>query len=122
MKGKILVIDDEVEICEMLRNYLEKKGYEVITSHSAIEGIEKLKSEKPKVVLLDIRMPKMDGIEALRRIKEIDRDVAVIMATGVIDENIAQKTIRLGAVDYIVKPFNLKYLEKSLLVKIAMLM
>ncbi|NQT32095.1 MAG: response regulator [Candidatus Omnitrophica bacterium] len=121
MEERILVIDDEVEICEMLKSFLVKKGYEVITTTSAADGIEKLKTEKPKVILLDIRMPDMDGVEVMKKIRKIDQNVVVIMATGVIDEEIARETMKLGASDYIVKPFDLGYLEKSLMSKLAML-
>ena len=122
MKGKILAIDDEMEVCDLLKTFLTRKGYEVITANSAAEGIEKVKVEKPNVVLLDIRMPGMDGVEAINRIREIDKDVGIIMTTAVIDEKIAQKTVELGASDYIIKPFDLDYLEKSLIVKLATLM
>ena len=121
MKAKILVIDDEVEICNLLKSFLTKKGYEVATATSAAEGLEKIEKEKPKVILLDIRMPDMDGIELLKRIRGIDKDVGVIMATAVNDENTAQEAVSLGAADYIIKPFDLEYLERSLIVKIALL-
>ncbi|MEA3490226.1 MAG: response regulator [Candidatus Omnitrophota bacterium] len=122
MKGKILVIDDEIEICDLLEKFLTRKEYEVITATSAVEGIKKIKAEKPDVVLLDIRMPEMNGVEAIKKIREIDKDIGIIMATAVMDEKIAQETVKLGAADYIVKPFDLDYLEKSLMLKIAMLM
>ncbi|MFH1552156.1 MAG: response regulator [Candidatus Omnitrophota bacterium] len=121
MKEKILVIDDEIEVCKLLKDFLVKQGYEVTTATSAQEGIEKLKTEKPKVILLDIKMPGMDGVEAIKRIREIDKGVGIIMATAVLDEKIAQETVKLGASDYIVKPFDLEYMEKSLLVKLASL-
>ena len=121
MKDKILVIDDEASVCSLLKDFLIKKGYEVATATSAREGIEKLKTERPKVILLDIRMPEMSGVEAIKRIREIDENVGIIMATAVMDEKIAQETVRLGASDYILKPFDLEYLERSLLTKIAML-
>jgi two-component system, NtrC family, response regulator AtoC len=122
MKEKILVIDDEKVIRDVLEAFLAKKGYEVVSASSAEEGIEKLKTEKPKVILLDIRMPGMSGVDAIKRIREIDKDVGILMATAVLDEEIARQTIKLGASDYIIKPFDLNYLEKSLAVKIATMM
>jgi len=119
MKGKVLVVDDEKVIRDMLRDFLKKKGYEVLTAATAMEGIEKLKKEKPKVILLDIRMPGLSGVDAIKKIREADKDVGIIMATAVIDEEIAKETIRLGASDYILKPFDLEYMEKSLMVKLA---
>ncbi|MFH1877951.1 MAG: response regulator [Candidatus Omnitrophota bacterium] len=117
----ILVIDDEKEICKLLEKFLTLKGYRAIVANSAEEGIRKLKEANPRVILLDIRMPGLDGIEAIKKIREIDKKVGIIMATAVIDQGIAQETVKLGASDYILKPFDLDYLEKSLMVKIAML-
>ena len=119
--GKILIIDDEVEICDTLKQFLVKKGYEAITATSAEKGIEKLKTEKPTVILLDIRMPGLDGLQAIMRIREIDKKVGIIMVTAVMDEKIAQECIESGASDYITKPMDFDYLEKSLMVKIATL-
>lgn len=86
---------------------------------SVLEGIEMVKTEKPRVIFLDITMPEMTGIEALKKIREIDKEVGIIMATAVIDENVAKQAIEYGASDYIIKPFDLHYLEKSLMVKLA---
>ncbi len=119
MKAKILVVDDEKVIRDMLEKFLSRKGYEVVTADSGQKALEKLKTEKPKVILLDIRMPGMGGVEAIKKIREIDKDVGVIMATAVMDEEVAKETIGLGAADYIVKPFDLDYMEKSLMVKLA---
>lgn len=121
MKAKILVIDDELHICNLLEEFLTREGYDVTTSTSAREGIEKIKVERPQIILLDIRMPDMSGIEAIKKIREVDKNVGIIMATAVMDEKIAQEAIKLGAEEYIVKPFDLDYLKKSLLAKIATL-
>lgn len=119
MGEKILVVDDERHIVDALKIFLEIKGYNVLTATSAIEGINLVETEKPKIVFLDINMPEMTGIEALKKIKAIDNEIGVIMATAVIDENVAKQAIELGASDYIIKPFDLHYLEKSLMVKLA---
>lgn len=121
MPAKILVIDDEVEITSLLKKFLEKEGYEAITANSAKEGIEKLQTEKPNVILLDVRMPEMNGLDAMKRIREIDSNVAVIMATAVVDDKVVAEVVKMKATDYIVKPFDLDYLRKVLLVKIATL-
>ncbi|MGH7361009.1 MAG: response regulator transcription factor, partial [Candidatus Methylomirabilales bacterium] len=71
------------------------------------------------LVLLDVRMPKMDGMEVLRRIREIDPEMGVIMVTAVNEEDVGRKALELGAFDYIVKPLALKYLENSLWYKIT---
>ena len=121
MGKKILVIDDEAEVCSLLETFLKKQGYSPISTTSAVEGLEKLKVEKPAAVLLDIRMPDMDGIEVMRRIRTINKDIPIIMATAVVDKKVAQDASDLGATDYIIKPFDLDYLKKVLLVKLAML-
>lgn len=121
MPAKILLVDDEVEITSLLKKFLEKEGYEAITANSGKEAIEKFKTEKPDIILLDIRMPDMTGIEAMKKIREIDSEVAIIMATAVVDEKMVQEVVNMRAFDYIVKPFDLDYLKKVLLVKIATL-
>ncbi|MDP8298844.1 MAG: response regulator [Candidatus Tantalella remota] len=121
MNEKILVIDDEIEICNLLQTFLTREGYQAITATSAAEGIEKLQSEKPKLVLLDIRMPGMDGVEAMKKIREIDENVAIIMATAVVDKKTADEIASMKATDYIIKPFDLDYLRNTLLAKLAML-
>ena len=78
-----------------------------------------MKEERPHLILLDIQMPKMDGLEVLRRLREIDKEVSVIMITSVNEQEIARQAIELGAFDYIVKPLDLPYLEQSLWYKIT---
>ena len=118
---KILVVDDEQAICELLFEFLTMKGYEAITATSGEEALAKVKAERPQVVILDIKMPGMGGLEVLKEVKAFDSNIAVIMATAVMDEDVGQEAMRRGADDYITKPLNLNYLEMSLLVKIAML-
>ncbi len=110
--GKILVVDDEVKECELLKRFLERKGYEVIISNSGMHALEKVKSKKPDIILLDIIMPEMDGIEVLRRIREFDKDVCIIMVTVVNDKSTGMEALKIGADEYITKPVNLNYLDK----------
>ena len=113
MKEKILVIDDDLEICHLLKDFLKKKDYSVITATSVRKGLELIGTEKPKIILLDVRMPEMDGIAAIHEIRKIDTSVGIVMITGYKDEESARKTIELGASDYILKPFDLAYLQKA---------
>lgn len=115
---KILVVDDEEAICNMLKKFLTQKGYEAIIALSGEEAIGKVKEEKPHIVLLDIRMPKMDGIETLKKIRELDKEVGIVMITAVKDDDVGRKCLQLGAYDYITKPLSLDYLEGVLLVKL----
>jgi DNA-binding NtrC family response regulator len=117
-QSRILVVDDEEEVLNTLTKFLTIKGYDVYTAKDGSKAIEKVKEVRPHVVLLDIIMPGMSGIDTLKEIKKIDPEVGVIMATAVTDEELAKKTIQLGAYDYITKPFDLNYIETVLLVKI----
>ncbi|PYM55716.1 MAG: hypothetical protein DMD77_18760 [Candidatus Rokuibacteriota bacterium] len=103
-KGKILVVDDDVPVAEMLAEHLTELGYQVISAHGGIEALTKLDLEKPHVILLDVRMPEMDGVEVLRRIRSFDSKVGILMITGNDDVDLAKETIELGAFDYLLKP------------------
>ena len=114
---RILVVDDEIEICNLLKDFLTLKGYEVYTALDGGTAITKLKQDRPHIVLLDIIMPGMGGIETLKAIKKVDPRVGVIMITAIADNELALRTLELGAYDYICKPFELTYLEDVLTAK-----
>lgn len=118
MKKRILVIDDDQAVCNMLEKFLSRKRYQAITALSGEEGIKKVEEERPHIVLLDIKMPGIDGIETLKRIREIDKEVGIVMITAVKDDEVGKKCIELGAYDYITKPLSLEYLENVLIVKL----
>ena len=107
-RRKILVVDDEVEICNLFVKVLVEEGYKVNTACNGKEALRKVRKEQPDVVLLDIIMPEMDGVETLAAIKKFNRNIQVIMITayGTIDTVI--KTTELGAYDYVTKPFDLE--------------
>ena len=113
----ILVVDNEVVVCNALKKFLTKKGYKVSIALNGEEAIKKVKRKSPCIILLDIKMPKMHGIEVLQRIKEIDKNIGIIMITAVKDEKIGRRCMELGAYDYITKPLGLEYLENVLMVK-----
>ena len=112
---KILVVDDEEQICELLDKFLSQEGYQVITAATGEEALEKLEEESPQLVLLDIRMPGMGGIECLRKIKEKDEKIGVIMTTAVGDTDTIKEALSLGVNDYILKPIDLDYLGKLII-------
>ena len=111
---KILVVDDEVEICNVLNEFLTEKNYKVSTAYDGEEALTKIKEEKPHVILLDIRMGKMDGMEVLKRVKEIDENIGVIMMTAVNDLEIIKESINMGIDEYIIKPIKFAHLEELL--------
>lgn len=119
-KKKILVADDEPEICSLLNDFLTKKGFVPIIAASGEEALIKAKEENPVIILLDINMPGMDGLMTLKKIKEINERAGIIVITGMADANIAEEAMKLGIYDYIVKPVNFSYLEFCLISKIIL--
>jgi DNA-binding NtrC family response regulator len=117
-KGYIIIVDDDPQIREMLKGFLTKKDYEVTTFETAEKALDKIKDRKPNLILLDINMPGMDGITALKKFKEIDKKLGVIMITGNTEIGLAKEAVKFGATDYVMKPFNMEYLELSVMTKI----
>ena len=104
---KILVVDDDTNICELLRLYLTKEGYQVTVANDGEEGLEKFNQVKPDMVLLDVMMPKMDGLEVCRRIRKAgNTPVMMLTAKGETFDKVLG--LELGADDYVVKPFDAK--------------
>jgi DNA-binding response OmpR family regulator len=118
--SKILIVDDEVWACDAIKKFMEEKGYDAITSFSGEDALEKVRNLKPDIILLDIRMPGMDGMEVLRRVREFDKDVGIIMVTAVKDEAVGKEALKSGADEYVTKPIDLNHLEECVLVDIIM--
>ena len=107
---KILIIDDDETICETLKNYFEKEGYEVKTVSDGISGVENFKLYNPDIVLLDIVLPKKDGWQVCREIREVsNQPVIIISAKNETFDKVLG--LELGADDYLVKPFDIKELS-----------
>ncbi len=106
-KQKILVVDDEHLIRWSLEQNLQKQGYDVVTAGSGEEALKLVREDTPDLVLLDIQLPGINGMEVLEKIKDIDEEVVVIMITALGVLETAVKAMRMGAHDYISKPFNL---------------
>ena len=117
---KILIVDDEDSIRSLLSTFFTKRGFQTIAARTGEDAVRLLSVEKPSVILLDINMPGMDGIMTLKKIKEIDPNVGVVMATGVQDEEIVNEAMALGAYHYVLKPFDLKYLELVVISRISL--
>ena len=107
MGEKILVVDDEEQIRDVLSDFLTKKGYEVVSASNGEEALELTETEKPHVILLDVKMPGIDGIETCRRLKEDEktRSIPIVMITAFADREV--EAYIEGADDFIVKPFNM---------------
>jgi len=114
---KILTVDDQMGIDSFFYEFFTARSYEVFNAQSGKEAIAIAKKEKPRIILLDINMRGMDGIETLKAIREFDKDAAIIMVTGVKDDDIVKQALDFGANDYITKPLSLEYLEKVVLLK-----
>ncbi len=120
--ARILIVDDEIAIVDILKTFLEEKGHKVLTAYDGQEAVETAKRERPHVILLDIYLPKMDGIEVLRTVKEFDEALGVIMITAFREEDVAKQALKLGAFDYITKPFDFDYLDRSLETKLQLML
>ncbi len=101
----ILVVDDEPEIVRLVRAYLEEAGFRVVTAFNGEEAMYVTRHEKPDLIVLDILMPRMDGLEFTRRIRR-ERDVPIIMLTARVEETDRIVGLELGADDYVTKPFS----------------
>lgn len=104
--GRVLVVDDEAVIRNLLQRTLEEAGYSVVTAASGQEALDKMSEINIELAMLDIKMPGMSGIEVLRQISINWPDTGVIMVTGIGDAQTAVEAMKLGAYDYITKPFN----------------
>ena len=104
-KQKILIADDEAQIREILKIYFEKEGFEVIEAEDGAAAILKVQSEKPDILLLDIMMPVLDGIEVCKQVRKMS-DLPIIMVTAKDEDDDRIAGLEIGADDYITKPFN----------------
>ncbi len=118
--ASVLVVDDEPKLRMLLENFLQLHGFRTMTAASGREALEALKTFDASIVLLDIKMPDMNGVDTLKHIKALKPHTTVLMITGVEEEEIMQEALTLGAYDYLVKPFDLDYLETVLLGKVLL--
>lgn len=114
---RLLIVDDEDDVREFAANFFRRRRLQVYTARNGQEALEEISKNRPDLVLLDIKMPDLDGIETLRRIKSMDEAINVIMVTGKKpdEENSFHRCRQFGALDYIHKPLQLDDLEKVVL-------
>ena len=106
-KPLILIADDEEDIKVILTMYLENSGFEVATAFDGLDAVEKTKDCKPDLILMDIMMPVIDGIEVTRQLKAMDetKEIPIVMLTAAAQSAMVDKAMAMGAVDYVSKPF-----------------
>ena len=106
-RGSVLVVDDEPTIAEVVARYLERAGYRTRVAADGVAAIEAAARQRPDLVVLDLMLPRIDGLEVMRRLREQDRErIAVILLTAKSEEADRVIGLRLGADDYVVKPFS----------------
>ena len=113
-KRKILIVDDEPIVCEVLYEGLQEKGYICTTAMNGPEALKKLASEDFSLMLLDIKLPGISGMDVLRETRQKHSKTATIMITGISDIATVVEAMKLGALDYLVKPFDLKRVDTSI--------
>lgn len=109
-KANVLVVDDEVEVLKILEKILAENGYNVLKAQNGAEALRAARRSDIKLALLDIKLPKINGIELLGRFKKVNPDLIVIMITAYGTLKTAIEAMRLGAYDYITKPFDLNFI------------
>lgn len=117
--SKILVVDDEPEVRKLMEHFLTDRGYQVRLAANGREGLAAIDSFAPDVVLLDMHMPEMDGLETLKELAVRAPGLPVIMVTVNEDVQTTSQLLQLGAVDYVPKPFNLDYLEQAINIQLS---
>ena len=115
---KLVVADDEPKICRMLEVFFTERGYDVHVAHDGDQTLRFIQDVRPHLVLLDLRMPGIPGMDILRHARELDETIKVIIITAVEDEDTIRQARELGACDYVLKPFSLHYLKEEVLTKV----
>lgn len=116
--AKLLIVDDEVDIREFAKNFFRKRSIDVMTAGGGNEALRLIEREQPDLVLLDVRMEEMTGVEVLEKLRAQGNATKVIMVTGVEDESIIEEARRWGARKYIHKPLVLEELEKIVMAEL----
>ena len=114
-EGKILIADDEEDILEIVADRLEFYGFEVQTARDGVECLEAIDRQVPDLLLLDIRMPRLDGLEVLARLQQTRPELPVVVISASTERQVAEDTLSRGAVDYLLKPFEPADLQEKVL-------
>ncbi|MFH1836811.1 MAG: response regulator [Candidatus Omnitrophota bacterium] len=111
---KLLVVDDERDICDFVKNFFKERDFDVLMAYNGKEALEIIEREKPDIILLDMKMPTMNGFETLKKLK--GKGIKVIMVTAIEDEEKAKEAKLAGAIEYITKPLMLEQLERTVFI------
>jgi len=112
---KLLIVDDEIDITEFAKSFFTKRGIDVLTASGGAEALKIIDQDQPDLVLLDVQMEEINGIEVLKRLRDRKNNIRVIMVTGTEDESVINEAKRLGVKGYVHKPLVLEELEKIVL-------
>ena len=112
---RLMIVDDEPDICDFVQNFFQERNFEVVVAYNGTDALKLLEKERPHIVLLDLRIPAMDGMEVLKTIKKFDSNIKVVMITATLDADKAEQAKQLGASEYITKPLLLEQLERTIL-------
>lgn len=118
--SKILIVDDNVSLSFLLKSFLEEKHYDVIVAHSGMDALEKIKTLKPDIMLLDIMMEGIGGMEVLKRTRQFNNNIGIIMVSALIDDALHKKALEDGADEFIIKPIDYNHLHECILVDLIM--
>ncbi|PKG22004.1 response regulator [Niallia nealsonii] len=113
MKGKVLIVDDQFGIRILLNEVFQKEGYQTFQAANGVQALEILTKNEPDIVLLDMKIPGMDGIEILKRMKKINQDIRVIIMTAYGELDMIQEAKDLGALTHFAKPFDIDDLRDA---------
>lgn len=119
---KLLIVDDEKGITDSLKDFFIHRGFSVETANSGEEALTAVKTDRPNIIFLDIRMRGISGLEVLEKVKRMDKSIKVIMLTIHEEKEIINKAKELGADEYVVKPFRVDYLEEVVIKKVQELL
>jgi len=111
MNKKLLIVDDQYGIRMLLDEIFQKEGYETYQAANGQEALEIVKKENPHLVILDMKIPGMDGLEILKHIKQIDEQVKVIIMTAYGELDMIQEAMKLGAITHFAKPFDIEEIK-----------
>ncbi|MEB8717713.1 sporulation initiation phosphotransferase Spo0F [Bacillus cereus] len=113
MEGKILIVDDQYEIRVLLHEVFQKEGYQTFQAANGFQALDIVKKDNPDLVVLDMKIPGMDGIEILKHVKEIDESIKVILMTAYGELDMIQEAKDLGALMHFAKPFDIDEIRQA---------